>query len=64
MTQSRSDGNWRVTIELESGQRYRFRYLADGKEWLNDWRADDNVENPYNSFDSVVDLTGSGETSV
>ena len=63
MTQSRSDSNWRVTIELESGQRYRFRYLVDGKDWLNEWHADDYVESPYGSSDSVVDLTDFGETT-
>ena len=56
MTRSRADADWKVTIELEAGQRYRFRYLVDGKEWLNDWHADDYVENPHGSDDSVVDL--------
>ena len=56
MTRTRSDANWRVTVELEEGKRYRFRYLVDGKEWLNDWHADDHSENPYGSYDSVVDL--------
>ncbi|MGD8623220.1 MAG: isoamylase early set domain-containing protein [Anaerolineae bacterium] len=59
MSRNRSDANWKVTIELEAGQRYKFRYLIDGKEWLNDWHADDHVENPYGSYDSVVDLTES-----
>jgi 1,4-alpha-glucan branching enzyme len=57
MSRNRSDANWRATIELKAGQRYRFRYLIDAKEWLNDWHADDHVENPYGSYDSVVDLT-------
>lgn len=57
MNRNRSDANWKATIELEAGQCYRFRYLIDGKEWLNDWHADDHVENPYGSYDSVVDLT-------
>jgi 1,4-alpha-glucan branching enzyme len=57
MTRSRADANWKVSVELEVGQRYRFRYLVDGNEWLNDWHADDYVENPYGSDDSVVDLT-------
>lgn len=56
MTRTRSDANWRVTVELKKGQQYRFRYLVDGKEWLNDWHADDHRENPYGSYDSVVDL--------
>lgn len=58
MGRNRSDANWKVTIELEDGKRHRFRYLVDGKEWLNDWHADDHMENPYGSHDSVVDLTG------
>jgi 1,4-alpha-glucan branching enzyme len=57
MTRNRSDANWKVTIELKDGQCYRFRYLVEGKEWLNDWHADDHAENPYGSYDSVVDLT-------
>jgi 1,4-alpha-glucan branching enzyme len=61
MTRNRSDANWRATIELKTGRRYRFRYLVDGKEWLNDWHADDHDENPYGSYDSVVDLTDSEE---
>jgi 1,4-alpha-glucan branching enzyme len=56
MTRNRSDANWKVTIDLPVGKRYSFRYLVDGKEWLNDWRADDHVDNPYGSYDSVVDL--------
>lgn len=57
LTRSRSDANWKVTLELPAGRRYRFRYLVDGKQWMNDWLADDYVENPYGSYDSVVDLT-------
>jgi 1,4-alpha-glucan branching enzyme len=58
MTADRSATVWRATVELEAGRRYRFRYLIDGKEWLNDWYADDHVENPYGAYDSVLDLTG------
>lgn len=61
MTHNRSDANWKVTLVLKPGRRYRFRYLVDGKEWLNDWHADDHVENPYGSYDSVVDLTETSE---
>jgi len=61
MSRNRSDANWRVALELPAGERFKFRYLIDGKEWLNDWHADDHIENPYGSFDSVVDLTEFGE---
>jgi 1,4-alpha-glucan branching enzyme len=56
MTHNRTDSNWKVSVDLKPGKRYRFRYLVDGQEWLNDWRADDHLENPYGSYDSVVDL--------
>ena len=62
MTRERADANWKAIVELETGRRYRFRYLVDGEEWLNDWYADDFVENPYGSDDSVVDLTEFGES--
>lgn len=62
MTRHRSDSNWKATLELKAGKQYRFRYLIDGREWQNDWHADDHVENPYGSYDSVVDLAEPGET--
>lgn len=60
MSQAHAEGDWRVTLKLEGGRRYRYRYLVDGKEWLNDWHADDYAENPYSTQDSVVDLTEIG----
>ncbi len=62
MSRDRSNANWKASVDLETGQHYRFRYLVDGKEWLNDWHADDHIENPYGSYDSVVDLTDPSET--
>jgi 1,4-alpha-glucan branching enzyme len=62
MFQTRADANWQVTIHLKPGQCYRFRYLIDGQEWLNDWNADgffyDSM--PHGFCDSVVDLTQIG----
>jgi 1,4-alpha-glucan branching enzyme len=57
MTQDRFDESWRATIDLEAGQRYRFRYLLDGNTWLADRQADDHAANSRGSYDSVVDLT-------
>ena len=62
MSLGRSHIDWQATLELEAGRRYGFRYLLDGKEWLNDWHADDHVANAYGSYDSVLDLAGSGQT--
>jgi len=34
------DGSFSKTIELEVGHEYQFRYLVDGKVWINDTEAD------------------------
>jgi 1,4-alpha-glucan branching enzyme len=51
------DGRFRLTLELATGRRWRFRYLLDGDRWENDWAADDYEPNIYGGQDSVVDLT-------
>jgi 1,4-alpha-glucan branching enzyme len=52
-----ADGGFSVTVELEVGRAYRFRYLLDGVRWENDWAADAYLPNSYGEDDSVVDLT-------
>lgn len=49
------DGSFRVTVLLEAGRRYRYRYLVDGERWENDWAADDYVPNEFEGEDSAVD---------
>jgi 1,4-alpha-glucan branching enzyme len=61
MIQDRADEHWRVTLDLEPGRRYRFRYLVDGDVWLSDRQADDHVANSQGSYDPVVDLTEFGQ---
>lgn len=56
MEQAQPGGNWELNLDLATGRRYRFRYLIDGQHWLNDIFADDHLENPYGSYDSVIDL--------
>ena len=34
---------FRVTLELEPGRTYQFRYLVNGEHWCNDWHADGYV---------------------
>jgi CHAD domain-containing protein len=53
----RVDEGFRLTLGLEVGRRYRYRYLLDGNRWENDWGADAYVPNGHGSEDSVVDLT-------
>ena len=54
MRQTGPDGGWRVTLELERGVAYQFRYLIDGETWYNDYTADSYVANEYGSDNSVV----------
>jgi Carbohydrate-binding module 48 (Isoamylase N-terminal domain) len=49
-----NDGAWQVTIPLEPGNTYRYRYLLDGQRWENAWQADRYEPNPFGSDNSVV----------
>jgi 1,4-alpha-glucan branching enzyme len=48
------DGSFTVTLELDKGKEYQFRYLVNGSEWHNDWQADRYVPNPFSGDNSVV----------
>ncbi len=50
----RKDGRYWLTVSLESGKHYRFRYLLDGEKWENDWAADGYVANEFGVENSVV----------
>jgi predicted flap endonuclease-1-like 5' DNA nuclease len=45
-----------VTLELETGKSYQFRYLIDNHIWENDWEADNYVPTPFGVYNSVVVL--------
>ena len=45
-----------MTLKLEAGREYEFRYLIDGNEWRNDWYADEYVLNAFGSKNSVIAL--------
>jgi 1,4-alpha-glucan branching enzyme len=47
-------GDFTVTLEVEPGREYQFRYLIDEQRWENDWNADKYVKSPYGSDNSVV----------
>lgn len=50
------DGSFSLTVSLEPGQSYRFRYLLDGQRWENDWEADAYEANEHGSEDSLVNV--------
>ena len=50
---TRNGDRFEVTVPLERGRRYRYRYLIDGHRWENDWNADEYVTNEFGGDDSV-----------
>ncbi len=56
-----AQGGFSVTVDLDAGRAYRFRYLLDGQRWDNDWAADAYQPNDFGGDDSVVDLTALAE---
>ena len=52
----RKNGDFFVSLDLEKGRSYRFRYLIDGWKFENDWQADRYEPNPYGGDDSVVEV--------
>ena len=51
------NGEFTVTLDLETRRSYEFRYLIDGMVWENDWRADRYLPSRFaNCENSVVDL--------
>jgi len=52
--QTRDDREWHISVVLEADRAYRFRYLVNGEEWMDDDRADGYEPNPFGGFDSVV----------
>jgi hypothetical protein len=47
------DGRWRVSLMLERGQTYEFRYLVNGALWVNDDECQINL-NPAGIAYSVL----------
>ena len=41
------NGDFAVTLDLNTGRAYNYRYLIDGNRWENDWHADRYEQNPY-----------------
>lgn len=48
------NGDFTITMELEPGREYQFRYLVDDCRWENDWNADRYVQSPYGDSDNSV----------
>jgi 1,4-alpha-glucan branching enzyme len=47
-------GVCKITLDLECGREYQFRYLLDNGSWENDWAADKYVPSAYYDADNSV----------
>lgn len=47
-------GGFTATVNLDKGNEYQFRYLLDGKEWENDWNADQYIPSDLAYEDNSV----------
>ena len=53
----RSNKTYSVTVDLQPGHSYAFRYLADGGQWFNDDEADEYVHDPkQHCHNSILNL--------
>ena len=50
----RKDGSFSITLSLDAGKEYNFRYLVDQKNWINDDNADELRYNGFGSQNSVL----------
>lgn len=48
------DGSFSVTLSLQAGNSYQFRYVLDGNVWVNDVDADGYAHNKYGEENSVI----------
>lgn len=49
----RKDGSFSTTVSLDAGSTYRFRYLIDGRLWLND-ESVEQVPNRFGGHDGLL----------
>ena len=47
------DGSFSVKKQLDTNKEFQFRYLLDGKAWINDWKADKYVRSEFANDTSV-----------
>jgi len=47
-------GEYTISIDLEKGKEYQFKYVIDGMKWINETEADKYVPNQFLTENSVV----------
>jgi 1,4-alpha-glucan branching enzyme len=49
-----TETGWMVTLDLDAGKSFQYRYLHNTNEWHNDWNADGYEPNAFGGDNSVV----------
>lgn len=47
-------GDFSLTLDLETENKYQFRYLLNDEKWENDWEADEYIPSPVSLEDNSV----------
>jgi 1,4-alpha-glucan branching enzyme len=50
------NGDFKVVLELEPGNKHEFRYLLNGEKWYNEWEADEYIPGDFGKDNSVIEL--------
>ena len=57
MKKIKKDGSFSLTVDLETGKDYQFKYLLDGNYWMNENDADRQATTHYgDSQNSILSL--------
>lgn len=48
------NGDFTVTVQLDQGREYQYRFVLDGKTWINDAEAEKRVHCDYAGCDNSV----------
>lgn len=48
------DGSFTLKKQLPTNKEFQFRYLLDGKTWINDWKADKYIRSEFANDDNCV----------
>jgi 1,4-alpha-glucan branching enzyme len=48
---------WSVTLDLDAGQSYHYKYLINHTEWVNDWQSDAFAPGDSGNDNSVIIAT-------
>ena len=49
-------GDFKVSLDLELGKKYEFRYLLNDTTWHNDWEADEYVLGGFGKDNCVLEI--------